>query len=601
MTSSISKAKIPVAAPKLSKFSLPSIHITTAGFMRFFPAYYRNVVKRTKLTVNHDTFVRTAPLDKPFYGGVKIHNRAFFVPYRVIWEPWEDFRNDVPHNQPDGTGILESVPSFISPDLIKAFQHEGIYGSFLTMEGASSSTYDIYIGTTPYVFTSLGRIAVSLLESLGYKFIDFPDVVSFSALNLLAAAKVYMDWYWPSAYAHYGLSAWFDGITQRQISYYLTPEEIYNLLALMLFVAYSSDFFTSLFDSPVGVNSSVGQTDITIPDYPMLWRQGTVSLNDTDIVQNYQESSSPYHGNGNTPFLNMLNSSPSQFAFSSLKALTSYVSRHRLAGSRALDRALAQFGVLLSAEKLKRCYYLGSDEFDLHVADVMSTAETSEASLGSYGGKAIASSSHKFECDTDEDGVFLIINSFVPDVFYYQGIDRNVLNRFLLDFPTPEFDGLGPAAVANAEVFLDRNGSYAETSSFNAQAFSRVFGFAPRYYEAKIPYNKVTGLFSLNSQNQDLKSWFIGRNLRPNPNDMNSFVHNLDFVLANDADQYNNVFLLPVGTDPNINDAPDAFYIVHRDNVVMSAPLKPLYDTYEFDGEPHSKVITTEPNGVKFN
>lgn len=594
MTSSITKAKIPVAAPKLNNFSLPSTHITTSGFMRFFPAYYRNVVKKTKLSGVHDTFIRTAPLDKPFYGGVKINNRAFFVPYRVIWEPWEDFRNDVPHNQPDGTDLIPHVPQFDMESVNKAFQFNGIYGAFSTTDEASIDNFDFVYNSGYYLFTPIGRVAVSLFESLGYKFINSASANPvYNALNLLAAAKIYMDWYWPSAYAHYGLAAWFDGITQRQVTYNLSPEEIYNLLSLMLFVSYSSDFYSSLFDNPVGVNSGVPQSSISIPDYPIVWNQAgsTEPGSDTEVFTG---------SNNKTPQI-VPGISLSQFAFSSLKALTSYIARHRLSGSRALDRALAQWGVLLSAEKLKRCYYLGSDTFDLHVADVMSLAETDEASLGSYGGKAIASSSFKFDCDSDEDGVFMIINSFVPDVIYYQGVDRNVLNRFMLDFPTPEFDGLGPSAVTRAELFVTRDFAMNEEQQFNRDAFDSIFGFAPRYYESKIPYNKVTGLFSINSQNSDLKSWFIARKLLPDPTNMDAFVHNLDFVLGLDADQYNNVFLLPKGIDINLNDAPDAFYVIHRDDVSMMAPLKPLYDTYEFDGEQHNRMITTEPNGVKFN
>lgn len=596
MTSSITKAKIPVAAPKLSKFSLPSIHITTQGFMRFHPAYYRNVVKNTKLNVVHDSFVRTAPLDKPFYGGVKLNNRAFFVPYRVIWEPWEDFRNDVPHNTPDGTQLIQRVPRFTSAVLIDAFVKFDTYGRFSDLVDSSSS-YDFRDGSDYYRLTSLGRIAYSLVESLGYRFVDARvNSVSYNALNLLAAAKIYMDWYYPSAYAHYGLSAWFDGIVQRQVTYELTSLELYNLLSLMLFVSYSSDFYTSLFDSPVGVNSSVGQSSVVIPDYPLTWHLGSFVDNGLSSVSTVQPSAL-----GNlTPALFVGSSGQSsQFAFASLKALTSYIARHRLSGSRALDRALSEFGVLLSAEKLKRCYYLGSDSFDLHVADVMSTAETSEASIGSYGGKAIASSQFHVDCDSDEDGVFMIINSIVPDVFYYQGVDKNVLNTFMLDFPTPEFDGLGPSPVVRAELFTTAHGS--DVSAIMTDAFDKIFGFAPRYYEAKIPYNKVTGLFSQPSSNSDLKSWFMARSIVPDANNMSSFVHNLDFVLGRDSDQYNNVFLLPVGDDSVDNDSPDAFYIVHRDNVSMLAPLKPLYDTYEFDGESNSKVITTEPNGVKFN
>lgn len=591
MVSVVSKARVPVAAPKKSKFSVPSVHITTQGFMKFFPSYVRPIIKDTHLKCHHDTFVRTSPLDKPFYGDVKMHNRAFFVPYRVCWEPFEDFRNDVPHNQPDGTSIIPRVPGFTAASLLQALTSRNAEDWFGYVVPVGQNC-DILASTgQPFVFNTRGRAAVSFIESLGYKVFNTKTLFRYSALNLLAAAKVYLDWYYPNQYAHYGVYASIDGIMQRQVTYDLTPEEIRLILDAVLFVCYDSDFFTSLWDNPTAPSDNVGSDDFVIHDVTGRGLDGTIMV---DQIAN----GTPELVSRTGEFTGV-----TQYNIESLRALTSYVKRHQLSGSLSLNRALSQYGVMLDAEKLRRCYYLGSDDFELHVGDVTSTAETEGASLGSYAGKAIASSAKDFEMHSDEDGVFLVISTIIPRPLYWQGIDKNVINQYKLDFHNPEFDALSVDVVRQAEVFVQRGTNQSEIDD-NDYLLSGFFGFASRYYSHKIGYDRVTGDFTFSTVNSDLLGWFLSREIHL-PTSLSNFKHNFDFVRGLDAGQYNNVFLLPqgdewpdaVGTDI----APDPFFVVHRDNVQLLSPMRHLYDDVVFDDEKSSKSVIQDPNGVKLN
>lgn len=589
MVSVVSKARVPVAAPKKSKFSVPSTHITTMGFMKFFPSYYRNIIKDTDLKCHHDTFVRTVPLDKPFYGQVNMHNRAFFVPYRVIWEPFEDFRNDVPHNQPDGTAIIPRVPGFTNRSLLEAITTPDWFGNVLAV-GQVGDIIDT--NGNSFRFNSRGRAAVSFIESLGYKVFNSNAVFRFSALNLLAAAKVYLDWYYPNQYAHYGVYASLDGIFQRQIEYELTSKELKLIIDACLFVCYDSDFFTSIWDNPVSPSDNVGSLDFVIDDV-------TRPSNASSSVTQFSSGTPQIVRSGATV------TSITSYNIESLRALTSYVKRHQLSGSLSLNRALSQFGVMLNAEKLRRCYYLGSDDFELHVGDVTSTAETDHASLGSYAGKAIASSSKDFEMHSDEDGIFFVISTIVPRPLYWQGIDRNVINQYKLDFLNPEFDALGVDAVRQCELLIHRGRNGTEIDN-NDVLLSNTgfFGFASRYYSHKIGLDRVTGDFSIPSVNSDLLGWFMARDLHL-PTVIANFKHNFDFVRGLDAGQYNNVFLLSEGSEfpegLGTDIAPDPFFVVHRDDVTLLSPMRHLYDDVVFDDEKSSKSVIQDPNGVKLN
>ena len=46
-------------------------------------------------------------------------------------------------------------------------------------------------------------------------------------------------------------------------------------------------------------------------------------------------------------------------------------------------------------------------------------------------------------------------------------------------------------------------------------------------------------------------------------------------------------------------DAPDNFTVIHNFEIAAYAPMKPLYDTYEFEDK--GKKVTLDVNGVKMN
>jgi len=414
-----------------------------------------------------------------------------------------------------------------------------------------------------------------------------------------------MDWYYPSAYAHYGIFASIDGIMQRQVTYSLTSAELDLCLDLLRYVSYDNDFFASCWDNPTGPNANTGSTNFVLSD-PTPTTSGFFPGNGGNYYQPIVQQS-----NG-TPIVSGFTDSSmalrhdlvgySQWLDSSLKALTQYVKRHQLAGARALDRYLLQYGVSLDADKLKRCVYLGEDSFPFEIGDVMSTADTSTsggagASLGAYAGKGIAySAGGSFDFDSaGEYGYLFVFETIIPDVAYVQGWDRNTMCKYKLDFLNGEFDALGPDAVCQAEVLLSKGG---DVNGYNPGIGDRIFGYAPRYYYLKIGQDRMTGDFACDSVNADLAGWSTIRQFDPNnyASGTGWLKHDFSFVQGGDALQYDRMFL----AYPDV-DAPDPFKIVHHSFLDMYAPMKPLYDDCLFDDlEDHQKV-TSDPNGVKMN
>lgn len=621
MASFLDKIRIKTAVDSNVKLDLSCNHISTANFMQFNVAYKKELVPGEKIKINMETFTRLAPMPVPTFGRANINNRAFFVPFRTVWDGWNDFITDTVHvtgvasqsgDAIGGVGISSKVPTFRNVSFVRAFLGNEEYAEVLSSGlGEEPSVYDIsgvvwhdtYTDQRYYKLTAKGRQVLKLIESLGYKFLwamgesleddnqylgnDYEWNPEFSALPLLCAAKVYIDWYYPSAYTVAEEALDIEAIINRPGNgKVLTYDDITKIINFIPVVNYDSDYFVSAWDNPTnptaGAFSAVRIPDVSSGDYRSV-TVGSFSGTPTSLGTNEAPVATSYIGTqtSNT-------SSLSQYVVDSLKALTDYMKRHQLVGARALDRYLSRFGVNLPAEKLKRSVYLGSQTQPLQFGDVMSTADTDGANLGNYAGKGISYGDGNFEFETDEYGILVIISSIVPVTGYYQGIDRNNLHVTRLDYWTPEFDNLGTQAISKAELY-----SPLHAAEFRGvgNLYEGIFGWTPRYAEYKIGRDMLTGDFRYDTINAGADSWHLMRTFETN--DADDLVHNSNFIKGLDAGQYSRIFY---NTDA---DAADKFNVIYNFNIVSYSPMKSMFDTYEFDSK--GKMVTEDVNGVKMN
>lgn len=552
---------------------------------------------------------------------------------------------------------LNAVPNFYNWSLVKLFcyfnANSGVQASPQTAttyatQVSGSSNADItllhYSSTDTsaeyyYKLTPIGRRVMKLLQSLGYNVLWTGDVntgttpaaynpcysLRFSALPLLAYWKVMLDWYYPSQYIGDEYSSKMRKLLEmavngqavtiaiRDLNYFLGVTTSFGGL-----VNYTADYFTSSFNNPSGPYLSTNLNgSVTAGEIP------TANIRDINVIGavNGGDSNSGLASigsvggifNPNTPYY--VPSRPSgsnytqyitQYGLDSLKALTDYMKRHQLAGSRAMDRLYARFGKALTSEKLDRSYYFGADTIPLQIGDVMSHSDTNGASLGDYAGKGMAYGSGKsFDFNTDEYGYVIIISSIIPVVGYYQGLDRSVLHLGARDFWTPEFDQVGNQAISRLELFMPMNAvtEGSVTTQFasdylNENLVKGVFGWTPRYAEYKVAKDKLTGDFRYNSMNNvgnTSSAWHLLRQVGVDFQTSDDIVQSPYFVTGYDKNQYNRIF-------GNVNDTADKFYVIHNFNVTSKAPMHGLFDTYEFESEDEgAKEVTLDANGAKVN
>lgn len=549
-------------------------HITTSNFMEVQPVYYRHLTPADEtIQVNAEAFSRLQPMPVPTMGRAQQNIRAFWVPYRTLFSSWNNFITDTY----DGDR-LTIIPTINSGEIQNLFLME----EMSTGTGDNDVDFIINNGESSLYrkFTSFGRKVYKIFLSLGYDYtLSTLGKITYNALALLAYFKAINDWYYPSQYvANSPLSSLLQGVYNGSIQ---------NLDSQMMCDAfryaaavdmYNPDYFTSAFDNPEGP-LVVNNGGILFKDITSSYPDGTrisLDVNSTPILQNSIDISTK--------------TELTEYGLHTLHALSDYMKRHQLAGSRALDRYLARFGVTLSSEKLNRSTYLGVKSTPLQFSSVESTSSTESAFLGDYAGKGQSFIQDYFTCNPqNEYGMFLIINTFVPQVGYVQGIDRHNLHMSNYDFYTPEFDALGNQAISKLELY---NNILGYTGNSN-DVVNQVFGFTPRYSEYKVPRDFLTGDFRVRSVGADnLQAWHLMRLIYVE--DYAELVHDIDFVSGTDAKQYGRIFY------ENTENGSDQIHCIFRFHVNLSSHQKPLYDVFDFSNKDGQDIIL-DTNGVKVN
>lgn len=657
MASFLDKFKVKTAIEKNTTLDLSCQHITTANWMELSPVYIKEMVPGESIEVTQSTFTRMAPLAVPTLGRGLIHNRAFFVPMRTIFDRWDEFITQSKSGmatQAQGSGnpvALTSVPSFTNSALVHMFLGTGTTYTIPTDDTENRNTQfvtaipltdnidnaDIVASIIPanatqsssivtmgYNFTPFGRQVMKILQSLGYNIVwadtyngqaaasalvNYRPSVSYSALPLLAFFKIFIDWYWPAQYV--GTTGYnfvesvlkYNGYSSAtSTGSVLTPSTLYFLFTLgnqytqRFSVNYDSSYLVSAFDQPVtpnGANSAINY----INDQTL-----SEEINNGELVSNVG-----LQGTENTP--GVISYQPqddnqpgpiTQFALNALRAMTDYMQRHNLVGVRALDRFYARFGISLGSEKLKRSNYIGAQNIPLQIGDVMSNSDTEGAKLGAYAGKGLGYGQDSFSFKSEDYGFFVICSSIVPIADTYEGVNRMVLHRSPLDFWTPEYDQLGNQAISKMEVYVPMNDSqYADgtpVTDFNNQDLvTGIFGWTPRYSEYKVGRDIITGDFRYKSLSN------VGET-----SDAWFLNRNLDSVFRGSDDMVHSQYFVNAQDSDQYNrifavesDENDKFYLIHNFNVVSNSPMHSLYDSYEFDS--NGKTVVADVNGVKVN
>lgn len=477
---------IPLRRPKKNVFDLSHDVKLSLDMGQLIPIYVEDIVPGDKFRVRTEIMLRFAPMLAPIMHRVNVYTHFFFVPYRLLWQDWEDFI----------TGGRSGTSAPIFPRAVV------------------SDSGSVPKGT---LFDYLGYPAGQPLSA---------NSISFSLLPFCAYQLIYDQYYRdqnlenPVIEKDLPISS---GIRQYPISAFSGE---YNIAALR-YRAWEKDYFTSAL--PWAQRGG----EVNLPISGELPVNGYLK---SDPTQNYGQINGRTQAGTVNLSMNLDNppSTPSGAFDLNLKAdlgegvsvtindlrrsikLQEWLEKNARGGARYIEQIFSHFGVKSSDARLQRAEFLGGGKTPVVISEVLQTSATqapeiAATPLASMAGHGISvGSTHEFTRFFEEHGLVMGIMSVMPRTAYQQGTPRMFTKFDKFDYYFPEFAHLGEQEIKNKEIYTTNNATYNEGT----------FGYTPRYAEYKYRESRVCGDFR-----DQLNYWHLGRIFTSAPNLNGTFVH----------------------------------------------------------------------------
>lgn len=445
---------------KRSKFSLSNYKLFSCDMGELVPCGMFEVLPGDSIQHATQALVRASPLLAPVMHPVHVGIRHFFVPYRLLWDEWEDFI----------TGGPDGMNASIFPTM---------------------------------TLTSDQHIVGELADYLG---VPLSTSIPISALPFRAYALIYNEYFrdqdLQSELAIYK-GGGNDGITSRYLAHanwekdYFTSSRPWEQKGPSITIplgdrAPISGLGTKAAGAPAA-QTDVRETDDATPNSWTGYETGTAPL--------YYRTA----GSGAGAF-------PDIFAdLTGVSAVTINVLREAMALQR-YEEARARFGsryteylrylgVQSSDARLQRPEYLGGGKQTIQFSEVLQTAE-GENPVGELRGHGIAAMrSNRYRRFFEEHGVVMSLMTVRPKTMYMQSLSRMWNRRNKEDFWQKELQHIGQQEVLNKEVYAGHTTP------------DGVFGYQDRYDEYRRQENSVAGEF----RTSELSYWHFARDFATAP------------------------------------------------------------------------------------
>lgn len=467
---------------KRSKFSLSNYKLLSANQGWLFPINVTEVLPGDTIQQKTSALIRVAPLATPVMHPVHARIHHFFVPNRIIWDDWEDFI----------TGGEYGVTPPVFPTITIPSETNPAYGI--------GSLID-YMGVKP--------------QAVG------DNAKTVSALPIRAYQKIYNDWFRDQdvmAPAALQTTSGGDNVTSINIQqcawgkdYFTTARPWAQKSADVLIPAEASlpvQGIGSVDNSYTSTNINVYESGKNTTE--TFANAKVVSANTTATQIAIERDPS----NTNSPWIRV-NPQSAMGSINDLRlafGLQAYAEARAIYGSRYVEY-LRYLGVNSSDARLQNAEYLGGGTSTIQFSEVLQTAPSEDAPVGTMKGHGIAGmGTNRYRKFFEEHGFIISVVSVLPVPVYASAIERFWLKRTKEDFFQKELQHIGMQEITKAEL---------DFSGVN-QASGANFGWQLRYDEYRRQLSSVAGEFR-----GELADWHMARFFEATPS-LNS-----DFVTAN--------------------------------------------------------------------
>lgn len=546
-----------------NSFDLSHRNLFTAKVGELLPCFVQEVNPGDSIKLDSSYFTRTAPLQTAAFTRLRENVQYFFVPYQCLWKYFEGQVNNMTKNVNGGDISMVAKSPFANAKV----STEMPFISYLALHAYVNKLINFVDSTSnpteksnPFLFNNgCWRHAETskLLQMLGYGHFE-QQYKNFSASNpysldhvehspalsvfrLLAYQKICNDFYTYRQWQPYNASL-------CNIDY-ITPDSSSSMDL--------SSTFSNISQSNLSKTNMLDMRFSNLPlDYfngvlptPQYGAESIVNLNLGDASGSAILSGSTSSDKGNWSSNSSVFPSGENVVISDSKALTtsdntSISHIHALRGTATINTSLSGTLSVLALrqatalQKYKEIQLANDPDFesqveahfgikpnhDMHksrfiggassMIDINPVVNQNLGSGNQQNNEAVTKAAPtgqggaNFKFTADTYGVVIGIYRCTPVLDYsHVGIDRTLLRTDASDFVIPELDSIGMQQTFQCELYAPTSHAKSPVVDLRKYDMARTFGYAPRYSEYKVSFDRYNGAFC-----DSLKSWVTGFN-----------------------------------------------------------------------------------------
>jgi hypothetical protein len=490
-------SSIPKAEVERSRFDRSHGYKTTFDAGYLIPVYFDEVLPGDTFNLKGTGFCRLATPLYPLMDNLFLDVHYFFVPYRQIWDNWQQFMGERP--DPDDDPTTFTIPT-----------------QFLNMQN-NVGTLANYFG----IPTKGGSQGVTV-----------------SALPFRAYCHIWNQWYRDQNLQDRVVFSRGNG-----------PDNLGTMTPLRR--GKRHDYFTSALPWPQKgdpLTIPLGGTADVIPDgagaFPTfednlgttagtrLWfnsQNASNADNNLYMTQTNADGSAPREAylRWNDPALVADLTTSTSVTINALRTafqIQRLLERDARGGTRYIEIIYTHFNVRSSDARLQRPEFLGGSSQRVSINPVAQTSDTGTTPQGNLAAYGVGISNSGFNKSFEEHGIIIGLASVRADLTYQQGVERFWFRQTRYDFYWPALSHLGEQAILNKEIWVQGN----------APLDNAVFGYQERYAEYRYKPSRITGLFASDAAGS-LDAWHLSQDFATLPTLGDTFMQDnppIDRVIA---------------------------------------------------------------------
>lgn len=488
----LQRAQFPRSAFDLSH--LNTMTVPNAGMV--FPVLCKEVLPSDSWQVRINALLRVLPQVVPLYSRQRMYFDAFYVRCSDVWKDWNVYMK----KGNDGNTLL-TRPSLTMDNISSdGLALTGIGGA--DPDPDDSSTWSKAVVKANSIYDYMGiPIGTDLVDLIGKGY-------HIDALPFAALLQIYR-WYYLNKNTYIQDKAMFpDDESDFRLNNdgkfisFVTEEVSTNVLGSSMWRLWAQDYFTSALpfaqrgaaptlqlslsgDLGTGVTMSVGDIHSGNPNSRLYFGNGNgngiIYLDNgntkTVISDNTSTSGSASNGirniNGGlqgtenagltltNPRISFSNSNvDAGIVLDDIRRLA--ISQLELERMARTDGTYEEFGLTFYGASSRNAIdfkplYVGSCYQEVSFSEVLQTSSSDAVSpLGSYAGHgvSITQDGNIGSFTADDYGYFVVLCSIMPDVYYFQGLDRMYTKSIQSEEFLPNRDKMGMRPILNQEIFL---------------------------------------------------------------------------------------------------------------------------------------------------